>query len=440
VEILHRKATEQALTRGNLKKENIGSLRLSNAGMADIGDINEAQATTVAGIDPEYPRGSPLAFHGTLIHTLTPKDLLIQEKSLIVVAGDGKIRLLHRNVRPDQVDNILSDYTSDVIPVKYLQLGQFLIPAFVDTHNHAPQWAQRGVGQGKVLMDWLNDITFPHEARFADPAYARKMYGACVRGGLRQGITTASYYGSQDCHASKVLAEVCFGLGQRALVGKCNMNRNAPDWYRDQSAEESVRHTKEFIAHVRSVDPDGGLVAPILTPRFAISCDKDVLTGLGEIAKENPDLPIQTHFNEAEQEIQLTKELFPEFPNEADLYEHFGLLGKRSILAHCIFLDDYQMERVKALDCGIAHCPISTAIIGPFMAAPIREYLRRDIKVGLGTDNGGGFSSSILDVIRLAFVVSNARQEMSNGRDPVLTIQEIFFSRHPRWRAGLFSR
>jgi guanine deaminase len=81
------------------------------------------------------------------------------------------------------------------------------------------------------------------------------------------------------------------------------------------------------------------------------------------------------------------------------------------------------MERVKALECGVSYCPISTAIIGPFMAAPIREYLRR---VGLGTDNGGGFSSSILDV-RLAFVTSNARQEMSNGQDPVLTIQEIFF-------------
>ncbi|OXV10259.1 hypothetical protein Egran_01979 [Elaphomyces granulatus] len=396
--------------------------------MENIVNINETQAITVAGMGDAVP-GLPLAFHGTIIHSFSSKELAIQENSLLVVANDGRIQLLLNDVDPDQVKNILAKegYTPDAFPVKYLQRGQFLIPGFIDTHNHAPQWAQRGVGQGKVLMDWLNDITFPHEARFEDPAYARQMYGACVRGGLRQGITTASYYGSQDCHASKILAEVCFELGQRAYVGKCNMNQNAPDWYRDQSAEESIRQTKDFITHVRSVDPQASLVTPILTPRFAISCDRDVLSGLGDIARENPDLPIQTHFDEAEQEIRLTKELFPEFENEADLYEHFGLLGKRSILAHCIFLDDYQMGRVKALECGVSHCPISTAIIGPFMAAPIREYLRRGIKVGLGTDNGGGFSSSILDVIRLAFVISNARQEISNGRDPVLTIQEIFF-------------
>ncbi|KAJ9192343.1 hypothetical protein DTO164E3_8378 [Paecilomyces variotii] len=377
------------------------------------------------------PKGSglPLAFHGTIIHSLDVDELEIIEDGLLVVGGDGKIEALRKNVSKDQVNSIVSEvgYTPDVFPVKYLKRGEFLCPGFIDTHNHAPQWAQRGVGRGLVIMDWLNKVTFPHEAKFEDPEYAKRTYASCVSGFLKQGITTASYYGSKHCEATKILAEICLEKGQRAYVGKCNMNRNAPDWYRDLTAEESIQETRDFIAHVRAIDPEKSLVTPILTPRFAISCTHDVLAGLGEIAKENPDLPIQTHFNEAEQEMEITKELFPEFENEADLYEHFNLLNERSILAHCIYVDEYEMGRLKALNCGVSHCPISNTTAGVYMVAPIREYLRRGIKVGLGTDSGGGYSASIIDAMRQAFIVSNARQVLTKGKDPSLSLKECFF-------------
>src|SRR5690606_13022085 len=116
-----------------------------------------------------------------------------------------------------------------------------------------------------------------------------------------------------------------------------------------------LRVTEECIAHIRSIDPQAELIRHVLTPRFAISCDPALLQGLGEMARRNPDLPIQTHFNEAEQEMKATKELFPQFSNEADLYEHYGLLGRRSILAHCCHMTDYEMGRLKALGCGVAH-------------------------------------------------------------------------------------
>ncbi|KAL1868378.1 hypothetical protein Plec18167_008304 [Paecilomyces lecythidis] len=385
-------------------------------------DLTTAEAT---------PQGSglPLAFHGTIIHSLDVDELEIIEDGMIVVGADGKIEALRKNVSKGEVNGIVSEagYTPDVFPVKYLKRGEFLCPGFIDTHNHAPQWAQRGVGRGLVIMDWLNKTTFPHEAKFEDLEYAKRTYASCVSGFLKQGITTASYYGSKHSQASKILAEICLEKGQRAYVGKCNMNRNAPDWYRDLTAEASIKETRDFIAHLRKIDPEKSLVTPILTPRFAISCTHDVLAGLGKIAKENPDLPIQTHFNEAEQEIEITKELFPEFKNEADLYEHFNLLTERSILAHCIFVDEYEMGRLKELKCGVSHCPISNTTGGVFMVAPIREYLRRGIKVGLGTDSGGGYSSSIIDAMRQAFIVSNAQQTLTKGKDPSLSLKECFF-------------
>ncbi|KAI2463783.1 guanine deaminase [Annulohypoxylon bovei var. microspora] len=371
-------------------------------------------------------------FHGTIIHSRGPTELNIFESALLIVDANGKIINLTENVPKDEIPSLLSSLdirSASLESVRYLPRGQFLMPGFVDTHNHAPQWAQRGLGQSMHILDWLDKVTFPNEARFRDPEYARRVYSSCVDGFLKQGITTASYYGSLHAEATNILADICLEKGQRALVGKCNMNRNAPDYYRDASVEASLKDTEKCIKHIRSIDPESELLKHVLTPRFAISCDPGLLDGLGKIAAANLDLPIQTHFNEADQEMKFTQQLFPQFKgSEADLYEHYGLLNERSILAHCCHMTEYEMSRLQELDCGVAHCPVSNMTVGGgFMAAPVRDFLRRGIKVGLGTDSGGGFSSSILDAMRQALVASNAREVMSQGMDKGLDIGELFY-------------
>lgn len=373
-------------------------------------------------------------FHGTFIHSTSPGSIEIVHDGMLVVSPDGRIEHFLHNIPVEETRtaldglNILAgEYRLSVISKDKSNPG-FLIPGFVDTHNHAPQWVQRGLGRGLQILEWLDTVTFPNEAKFKDKDYARKVYGSCVNGTIKQGITTACYYGSLHGDATKILADICLEKGQRAFIGKCNMDQNSPAYYTDASADESLRVTEDFIAHVRSRDPTFSQITPIITPRFAISCTRELLKGLGKIAAENAGLPIQTHFNEAESEIAATLSLFPEFENEADLYAHFGLLTNRTVLAHCCHMTPYEMDRLKALDCGVAHCPIAnTTVGGGFMAAPIREFLRRDIKVGLGTDSGGGFSSSILDAMRQAFIVSNAREMMTKGEDKSLSLEECFY-------------
>ncbi|KAK3344562.1 hypothetical protein B0H65DRAFT_179850 [Neurospora tetraspora] len=367
------------------------------------------------------------AFYGAVIHSLsTPgHDLEILPSALLIVESQGVVTSFHKDVKPGEVESLV-DTTATTL--HRLSPSQFLIPGFIDTHNHAPQWAQRGLGQGQHILDWLSAITFPNEGRFRDPSHAQRIYSSAIDGFLRQGITTASYYGSIHPEATNILADLCLAKGQRAFVGKCNMTRNSPDYYRDASIEQSLQDTESCIAHIRKIDPEGKLLKHVLTPRFAISCDAECLAGLGQIAAKNPDLPIQTHFNEAEQEITATREFFPQFSSEADLYAHYGLLTKRSILAHCCYMTPYEFDRLKELQCGVAHCPISNMTVGGgFMAAPIREFLNRGIKVGLGTDSGGGFSSSMLDAIRQAMIASHAREVESKGRDKGLKIAEVFY-------------
>jgi len=364
-------------------------------------------------------------YRGAIVHSTSLNTLEILPDATLIVDGLGKITAFHKTSSNSQQSGIPSD-----AQVRRIPPGDFLIPGFVDTHNHAPQWPMRGLGQGLHILDWLEKITFPHEARFADPIYARKAFESCVDGFIRQGITTASYYSSSHAEATCILADVCFAKGQRALVGKCNMDRNAPESVRDQSAQASLDETVACIDHIRGLEHHtaGALVQPVLTPRFAICCTPELLDGLGKIAASYQDIAIQTHFNEAEQEVKATRELFPQFQSECDLYESFGLLGPRSILAHCTVMDEYETSRLKALGCGIAHCPIANMTVGGgFMVAPVADFLRNGIKVGLGTDSGGGFASGMLDSIRQAIIASNAREVLSKGVDKGLTLAQVFY-------------
>lgn len=368
---------------------------------------------------------TPTVFQGAIVHSTHLNTLEILPDATLVIDAHGKITAFYKSAPEFQKIEIPSD-----AQVRRIPPGDFLIPGFVDTHNHAPQWPMRGLGQGLHILDWLEQVTFPHEARFADPVYARKAFESCVDGFIRQGITTASYYSSSHAEATCILADVCSAKGQRALVGKCNMDRNAPDSVRDQSAQVSLDETMACIKHIRGLEhhAGGALVQPVLTPRFAICCSPELLEGLGKIAKSDKDIAIQTHFNEAEQEVEATRELFPQFQSECDLYESFGLLGPRSILAHCTVMDAYETSRLKALGCGVAHCPIANMTVGGgFMVAPVADFIRNGIKVGLGTDSGGGFASGMLDSIRQAIIASNAREVLSKGADRALTLSQVFY-------------
>ncbi|KAF9893302.1 hypothetical protein FE257_011732 [Aspergillus nanangensis] len=372
---------------------------------------------------------APQSFFGTLIHSLSPTTVEYLPQTLLIIDEDGRIAALHPLISASAIPSLLtsSNYTPSTCPLTTLSPTEFLIPGFIDTHTHAPQWAQRGVGRGLPLLTWLSDLTFANEARCHDADYAQTLFHSCITGGLKQGITTACYYSSLHAPATLILAKTCLALGQRALLGKCNMDRNAASWYQDESAASSLADTHTVISEVQALDQNTGLVTPVITPRFAICCTPALLAGLGDLARKHPAVPIQTHFNESRGEVDFTRSLFPEYADETALYEAFGLLGERSILAHAIYLSEGEMERVQRLGCGIAHCPVANTTMDAFMVAPVREYLRRGMKVGLGTDCGGGYSSSMLETMRAAFVVSVARESETQGRDEALSVAEGFY-------------
>jgi guanine deaminase len=155
----------------------------------------------------------------------------------------------------------------------------------------------------------------------------------------------------------------CHALGQRALVGKCNMDRNCPSHYIESSPSESINDTRSLIDYLSlPVDPDfpsDPLVKPCITPRFAISCSDTLLEQLGRLAAEDANLAIQTHMSENTSEIDETLRLFPGCETYTEVYKKFGLLRRGTILAHCVHMSDEEMKMIKECEAGISHCPTS---------------------------------------------------------------------------------
>ncbi|OCH93398.1 guanine deaminase [Obba rivulosa] len=372
---------------------------------------------------------SSTVFYGALISPTSLTTYLALPHALISVSPAGEIEWLEHDVPASQLQDVLARHglLSDIEIVE-LRKGEFLIPGFIDTHTHAPQVPNMGSGQEHELLDWLAEVTFPMEARFADVGFARRAYPSVVRRYIDSGTTTCCYYGTLHLESTKALAEIVHANGQRAFVGKCNMDRNSPDYYIEPSPQASVQATLELIAHIRSLprirSSDHGkpssaeaLVRPVLTPRFAISCSPELLASLGALAESDRSLAIQTHISENESEVVFTKSLFPPevLPaalspvhgpvTYAGVYEAYGLLRENTILAHAVHLEPTEVDIIKRTRAGVSHCPTSNFNLRSG-CAKIGILLDEGIKVGLGTDVSGGFSPSILTAVQHASICS----------------------------------
>lgn len=314
--------------------------------------------------------------------------------------------------------------------------NRYLLPGFVDLHVHAPQWAQTGTGLDEPLNIWLDKYTFPTEARFQDLGYARTVYGDLVRRLLSTGTTTAVYYATVHREASVELARIADATGQRALVGKLVMDdRDAnPDYYRDDSTETALRETEAFIGDVLGIGRSSRQgVYPVISPRFIPSCTDEALRGLGELAaKYHDEAYVQTHCSEGEWEHHYAFQRFGR--SDTEVLRDSGLLTDRSLMGHCVHLSDSDVELFHRSGAVVTHCPHSNAFFAGAVA-PVRRYLDRGLRVGLGSDISGGFSPNLYETIRQSVISSRMLEAGvdqridADGRgvpDSAITLKQAF--------------
>ena len=351
---------------------------------------------------------------GTLIHSPQFGEVESVKNALVAVADCGRIEF----VRTPDCATYRDDLAAAIADNNLVELGdnQYLLPGLVDLHIHAPQWPQLGKALHLPLNEWLQQCTFPLEARYADLAFARHNYESLVDNLLANGTTTATYYGTVHLEATKLLADICLSKGQRAIVGKVAMDNKeeCPDFYRDTSTTAGLDDTRALIEHVRGIPGnDSGLVLPAVTPRFIPGCTDEMLLGLGSITKEY-GCHVQTHCSESDWEHNYVIERHG--VHDTQSLDRFGLLTDKTVLAHANLISSEDMATIGTRQCGIAHCPLSNIYFSNAVF-PVRRALDFGLKVGLGTDISGGPNPSILHNCQVA--VSSSRL-LEEGVDPTI--------------------
>lgn len=319
----------------------------------------------------------------------------------------------------------------DAVPERFAGLeivdcgDRLILPGLVDLHTHAPQYAFCGTGMDCELLDWLFQIAFPEETRYADAAYAERAYGIFARK-LKEGATTrAVIFGTMHADATLTLMDLMERSGLVTLVGKVNMDRNAPADLMEPSPEQAAADTRRFIeACLRRGYRRTG---PIVTPRFVPSCTDALMEKLGKIRREY-DLPVQSHLSENPDEVAFVRELTPDAAFYGDAYDRFGLFGRdsRTVMAHCVYSTDAEVQRMRDNGVWVAHCPSSNMNIASGIA-PVRRYMEAGLRMGLGTDVAGGSSISMFRAVTDCIQVSKMYWRYVDKEAKPLTFPEALF-------------
>lgn len=298
-----------------------------------------------------------------------------------------------------------------------------VIPGLTDLHTHAPQFGNRGMALDLELLDWLDTYTFPEEAKFAQTDYARRAYRMFAQD-LYQGATTrACIFGTIHLPATLILMEELERTGLVSYVGKVNMDRNSPPELTEQT-DASIHNTKEWVQQARR---RFRYTKPILTPRFIPSCSDRLLEQLGRLAGEER-VPVQSHLSENRSELELVKSLCPWAESYGHAYSAWGLFGNRTptIMAHCVWSSEAEVQLMKAQGIMIAHSPSSNTQLASGIA-PVRRYLEEGLRVGLATDVAAGLSLSMLRAISDAIAVSKLYWCYVDRDCPPLKVEEAFY-------------
>jgi guanine deaminase len=280
--------------------------------------------------------------------------------------------------------------------IEVKDFGQaLLLPGFVDMHSHLPQLPQTG-RSGKTLLGWLKEYVFPAEARFADPLHAQKVANWFFDELAANGTTTACVFTTIHANSTDIAFKTASAKGNRVIMGKVLMDCNSPPEL-TENYQESVNQSDELCKRWHGYD--GNRLQYAFTPRFAVSSTSNLLSACGKAWQQNPGSYLQTHISETEEEVAKVRQLFPTASSYLDVYAGYGLVGKKSVLAHAVHLDDKDMQSIAKASCGVAHCPSSNFFLksGAF---PFAKMKKADVLFGLGCDVAGGPEVSMLSVMK----------------------------------------
>ena len=350
--------------------------------------------------------------HGDICYSES-KNRLITKQNGYVVCKEGICEGVFKTIPEEYRHFPCHDYGKCMI-----------VPGLSDLHVHAPQYAYRGLGMDMELLDWLERHAFPEESKYQNLEYAKKAYEIFVEDLLKGATTRTAVFATIHKEGTLLLMELMEKAGLCGYVGKVNMDRNSPDYLREESAKTAEVVTEDWILEATEKFER---IKPILTPRFTPSCTDELMKGLSRIQKKY-QVPLQSHLSENLSEIEWVKELCPGTECYGEAYGQFDLFGGAcpTIMAHCVYSGEKEIRMMKENGVFVAHCPSSNMNVASGIA-PVRRYLEEELCVGLGSDVAGGSSLSIFRAMTDAIQNSKLRWRLVDQSLKPLTIEEAFY-------------
>ena len=355
----------------------------------------------------DLPGTPPFTIRARLLTPVAAGGTYHEPDGLLVVDGHG--RLSYVGPAKDRPDD--AALATDLRP-------WVVLPGMVDTHAHLPQLPNAGLGFALDLLTWLDQLTFPTERSWSDPAVAEALAPRIFAAFAASGTTTVLAYGAvyeAAMHAAFAAAE---RHGIRAILGKVMMDRGTYDPTIEPAAilDRSLRESADLIARWHGADD--GRLGYAVTPRFAVTCSAEMLRESAALARSTGTW-WQTHVSEDPFEIEEVSRLFPDAVDYVDVYDRARGLGERTVLAHGIHLSERELARLVETGTRVSHCPASNVFIGAGVM-PLARYLAAGLLVGLGSDVSGGPDPSMFSVMRVGAYAQMARRSLVGTEGPIL--------------------
>jgi 5-methylthioadenosine/S-adenosylhomocysteine deaminase len=291
-----------------------------------------------------------------------------------------------------------------------------VIPGFVQTHIHLCQTLFRGMAEDLQLLDWLQQKIFPLEAAHNEKStYLSAMLGIAEL--VRSGSTTILDMGSVNHHDEIIRA--IGETGFRAFTGKAMMDINAAYPKLKETTRAAVDSTRDLAEKWHNSYGERIKYAP--APRFVLSCTDGCMKEAFEMTKNFDGMLFHTHASENKGEIKAVRERCK--MNNVEFLNHLGVLSKKSVLAHCIHLNENEIRIMKKTQANISHCPSSNLKLGSGVA-DVPRYISEGISVSLGSDGAPCNNNlNMFQEMRLAGLLQKPIHEPTSM--PVKTIFEM---------------
>lgn len=288
-------------------------------------------------------------------------------------------------------------------------------PGFIDAHVHLPQFDIIGA-EGMTLLDWLRTIVSPAEMRWEDAGFAEAMIARVYRQFISAGTTSFLAFATVHHQPAILAMEMAQAQGFRCSIGQVLMDRNWPD--------ELIRPAAQLASEAEKILTwaDGAATSRVsgaLAPRFALSCSEALLDAAGRLARQFHPL-IETHLAETQPDCDLAKRLFPGSANYTQVYDRFGLVTRKTLLGHCVWIDEGERRMLAERQAVAVHCPTANTFLssGSFALAAARPS---HLRLAIGSDIGAGYERSMIRVAKAAVETAIHRQ------DPPPTAEQMWW-------------